>query len=120
MKIKSTDIDGGGGAGGASVVETETTIARDLLAADAGKYIRFTNAAAKTFTVQADATEPLPDDAEWHLRNAGAGDLTVVEDVGVTINPPAGGTLDIPEGGTVTLKRVAEDEFDLLGQTVPV
>lgn len=91
----------------------------DLAATQASKYIRFTNAAAKTYTVLDDATEPLPDDGEWHLRNAGAGDLTIIEDGGVTINVPAGGTHVLEEGMTVTLKRVAEDEFDLLGQTVP-
>ncbi len=99
-------------------VVTDATAARNVLAADVGKYIRFTSGAAKTLTAQPNATEALPDDGEWHVRNAAAGDLTIVEGAGVTVNPPNGGTLVVPEGGTITLKRVAVDEFDLLGQTV--
>jgi hypothetical protein len=107
----------GGGAGYAAV-ETISATDTDLLASHSGKYLRFTGVVAKTLTVQNDATEPLSADVEFHIRNVGAGDLTLVEDTAVTINPPNGGTLDVPTGGTVTLKRVAEDEFDLLGQTV--
>lgn len=107
----------GGGAGYAAT-ETISGTATDLLASHAGKYLRFTAVTAKTLTVQDNATEALTADMEFHIRNVGAGDLTLVEDTAVTINPPNGGTLDVPTGGTVTLKRVAEDEFDLLGQTV--
>lgn len=110
------------GGSGASYAATETIsgTAANLDADQAGKYLRFTNAAAKTLTVLPNATEALPTDSEYHIRNVGAGDLTLVEDTGVTINPPNGGTLVIPQGGTATLKRVATDEFDLLGQTVAV
>lgn len=106
-------------AGGFSVIQTE---AADYTVdpGDVGNYIRLTDATAKTVSVDLEATTALPDDGEWHFRNAGAGDATFDPDVGVTINVPAGGTLVIEEGMTVTLKRVAADEFDLLGQTVPV
>lgn len=106
--------------GGASVPVVTTVAAADsnLTAAQAGLYLRFTSGSAKTLTVQDDATEPMPADGEWHIRNVGAADLTLIEDTGVTINPPNGGTLVVPIGGTVTLKRVTADEFDLLGQTV--
>lgn len=90
----------------------------DLLAADAGKYLRATNAGTKTFTVRDNADEDQPSSGEWHIRNAGAGDLTLVEDTAVTINVPAGGTLVLSQGMTATLKRVAVDEYDLIGQTV--
>lgn len=105
-------------AGMGAAVITESGTAADLDPADAGKYQRWTNASAKTLTVRDEADVALPDDGEWHIRNAGTADLTLVEDTAVTINPPNGGTLIVPQGGTVTLKRVAEDEFDLLGQTV--
>lgn len=99
-------------------VITEAGTSANLDADNVGKYQRWTNAAAKTLTVLPNATEAIPADAEFHIRNVGAGDLTIVEDTGVTINPPNSGTLVVPSGGTVTLKRVAEDVFDLLGQTV--
>lgn len=85
---------------------------------DQGRYIRLTNALAKTVTVDPEATTALPDNGEWHFRNAGAGDATFAPGSGVAINAPNGGTLVVPENGTVTLKRVVADEFDLLGQTV--
>lgn len=103
-----------------SPVATEAGTAADLLTADAGKYIRWTSGSPKTLTVEPESTNPQSADSEWHIRNAGAGDLTIAEGSGVTVNVPAGGTLVLEEGMTVTIKRVAADEYDLLGQTVPV
>jgi len=80
-------------------------------------YHRFTSEAAKTFTINPDSATPLVN-AEWHGRNVGTANLTIVEGSGVTINVPSGGTLVIPQGGTFTLKRITTDLFDLLGQTV--
>lgn len=87
---------------------------------DAGHYIRMTDATTKVVNIATEATTALPDDGEWNIRNAGAGDLTITPAGGVTVNLPAGGTLVLETGMTVTLKRVAADVFDLLGQTVPV
>lgn len=101
------------------LVSTISGTSHNMLAADAGTYMRFTNAAAKTLTVQDDSDEALESDTEYNGRNVGAGDLTIVEDTSVTVNVPFGGTLVVPEGGTFTLKRVATDEFDLFGVTVP-
>lgn len=111
------ELETGGGAA-VPVVTAVAAANTNLTAAQAGLYLRFTSGSAKTLTVQPDATEPMPDNGEWHIRNVGAADLTLIEDTGVTINPPNGGTLVVPIGGTVTLKRVTADEFDLLGQTV--
>lgn len=86
--------------------------------ADMGNYIRLTGAGTKTVSIDLESTTALPANGEWHFRNVGAGNATIDPDVGVTVNPPADGTLVIPQGGTITLKRVAADEFDLLGQTV--
>src|SRR3546814_12498182 len=57
-----------------------------------------------TLCLSPDSTEALPANGEWHIRNVGAADLTIVEGSGVTINEPNGGTLVVPAGGTVTLK----------------
>jgi hypothetical protein len=100
-------------------VVTESGTAADLSPANAGKYQRWTNASAKTLTVEPEATTEQPVDGEWHIRNVGAANLTFAEGAGVTINEPYGGTLVVPSGGTVTLKRVAADTYDLLGVTVP-
>lgn len=86
--------------------------------ADVGNFIRLTGAGAKNIGIALNATTALPANGEWHFRNVGAGDATFVPTAGVTVNVPNGGTLVFPQGGTVTLKRVAVDTFDLLGQTV--
>lgn len=108
---------GGGSGGGVSTVAVVAGTAYDLLAADASKYLVFTAATAKTVTVRPNATEALPADGEWHIRNRGASNLTLVAGVGVTLNVPTGGNLIVPTGGTVTLKRTAADVFDVMGVT---
>lgn len=126
LKVRNSSDDGwetisgggGGGGGGTSVVVDETGTTYNVLAADNTKYIRLTNTSAKSIIVDPESTEALPDNGEWHFRNVGTADATVVPGTGVTVTPPAGGTLVIPQDGTVTLKRIAEDEFDLIGQTV--
>jgi len=108
---------GGGGAVSSETI-TEAGAAANLLDANKNKFQRWTAVGAKTLTVQPDATEAITQDAEFHIRNAAASDdLTLVAGGGVTINPPAGGTLVLNPGMTVTLKRVAIDNFDLIGQT---
>lgn len=110
-----------GGSGGGSETITEATTSANLANADAGKYQRWTATGAKTLTVQPNTTEAITQDAEFHLRNAAASDnLTISAGSGVTINAPSGGTLVLSPGMVATLKRVAEDEFDLIGQTVAV
>lgn len=104
------------GLGYASVVLEDTT-ARVAAPAEAHQYVRFTHADPKTWEFDGDLTWPLS--AEFHGRNAGAGNLTVFGSNGFTINPPFGGTNVIPEGGTFSLKIVGDDEADLFGVTVP-
>lgn len=111
-------VDLAAGAGNTTLVVTLTGTAINLEAVQNSQYLRFTNVSPKSLTVRPESTEPMPDNAEWHIRNAGAGDLTIIEGAGVDIVVPNGGSLVIPEGGTATLKRVAEDAYDLLGQTV--
>lgn len=105
------------GAKSGAAVQTEAadyTVDPD----DAGNYIRLTGVSAKAVNIALDSTTALPDNAEWHFRNVGAGDATITPVGGVTVNEPNGGTLVVPQGGTVTLKRAAANTFDLLGQTV--
>lgn len=116
------DQTGGGGSGlttTSTTVSTESGTSYDVAVGDVDKYIRLTNAGAKTINVRAEATHALAaaPNGEWHFRNAGAGEATFVPAGGVTINPPVEGSLSVPGGGTVTLKRIAADTFDLFGIT---
>lgn len=97
----------------------ESTTARTLSAGDAGSYIRTTNASAKVVTVPPQSSVAWAADTEITLRNAGAGALTLTPGSGVTLNAPAGGTLVLNNAMTVTIKRVASDAWDVIGQTVP-
>lgn len=90
---------------------------RSMTRVDIGKYLRFTSATAKNYTVRDNADIYAEIGSEIHGRNANTEALTIIEDTAVTVNPPAGGTLAIPEGGSFTLKKVATDTWDLIGVT---
>ena len=100
-------------------VVTESTTARTLGLADAGVYLRCTNAAATAVTVSPQASVAWAAHAEIHIRRAGAGNLTLTPGSGVTLIAPAGGSLVLADRMSVTLKRAAENVWDVLGQTVP-
>ena len=97
---------------------TESTTARNATLTDVGNYLRHVNASASTLTIPPQSSVAWPDDAEIHGRRAAAGNLTLTPGSGVTLNAPSGGTLVMTNAMTVTLKRVAADVWDVIGQTV--
>lgn len=99
-------------------VITDNTTARTAGLAEAGGYIRWTNTAAKAYTVPPQATVAWAVDTELHGRNCAAGNLTLAPGAGVTLNAPYLGTLVVPPGGAYTLKRGDADVWDVIGQTV--
>lgn len=101
------------------VTITESTTARNATLTDVGNYLRHVNASASTLTIPPQSSVAWPDDAEIHVRRAAAGNLTLTPGSGVTLNAPSGGTLVMTNAMTVTLKRVAADVWDVIGQTVP-
>ena len=82
---------------------------------DAGRYTRFANAAAKTYTFT--STEVFTVGAEFHGRNVGAGNLTLTAGGTFVLNAPASGTLVIPPGGVFGVKIVGAAEADVFGVT---
>jgi hypothetical protein len=102
------------GGGGSSVIHTDADD-YTMLDAHVGKYIRLTGVAAKQVIIPDEQDEPLTENGEWHIRNVGAGDAEIVPSIYTVVNLPPGGTYVIESGGTVTLKRVAYNEFDLMG-----
>ncbi|TNE87049.1 MAG: hypothetical protein EP324_08225 [Gammaproteobacteria bacterium] len=103
---------------GGSAITTESGTTYDALNTHSGKYIRLTNAGAKTVTFRPDSTHLMPPNGEWHFRNVGAGNATLTAGAGVTLNAPSGGSLVVAQDMTVTVKWVAADEYDVIGQTV--
>lgn len=106
-----------GGSSGGAPVSTVSGTSHDITAAEAGGYLRFTATTAKTCTFRPESAEALPDGGEWHIRNVGAGNITLTPGSGVTLNAPYSGTLVVPPAGTVTVKRAAADLFDVMGVT---
>lgn len=98
----------------AGLVVTDSTAARNIAAGDAGSYVRFTNAAAKTVTFRPESTQALPAGSLFTLRNVGAGSMTLAPGSGVTITPAAGGSLVFTTGKTAQVKRIAADAFEVL------
>lgn len=107
---------GGGGGGGFPPVVTESTTSLTASASNAGNYTRFTNAGAKSYTFDSAQTYTAGD--EYHGRNVGTGDLTLIEAGTFTLNAPASGTLVVPQGGTFTVKIISGTEADVFGVTV--
>lgn len=107
----------GSGALFAPVI-TESTTARTLALTDAGVYLRHTNASASTLTVPPQSSVSWAEGTEVHVRRASSGTLTLTPGSGVTLNAPSGGTLVMGNNMSVTLKRVAADVWDVIGQTV--
>lgn len=96
-----------------ATVVTEAGTAKTLADTDASTYIRFTSTSPVTVTIP---TMVGAIGNEFHLRQAATGLVTLVAS-GTTINTPFGGTLALAGlGATVTLKRVAVDTYDLMGQ----
>ena len=50
---------------------------------------------------------------------SGSSSDTLTPGSGVTLHAPAGGSLVLADRMSVTLKRVAENVWDVIGQTVP-
>ncbi len=106
-------------------IKTVAGLAADFELADAEKYHRFTNIAAKEVTLEANATIAFPFTAEAATTsiagiNAGAGLLTITPAVGVTINKKASLTLTVAQWGSFVLTKVGVDEWDIAGDLEPV
>lgn len=84
-------------------------------------YYRYTGSTAVSLTVPAASYSAGSRSYEYHFRQAGDGQITFTPAGGVTINPPFNGTLTTAgKGAGVTLKLVGPNEYDLIGQVVPV
>lgn len=97
-----------------AVIGTATT--RTLALADAWNYVRPGTTSAITLTVPTNASVAFEIGTEITVR--ALGNVTLAAASGVTLNAPSGGTLSMTARMTVTLKKVAADVWDVIGQTV--
>lgn len=85
---------------------------------DQGGYVRMDSASANTVEVPANADVAFPIGTVIYLRQVGAGQTTVVEGSGVTVNTAE--TLNLrKQGSSGSVVKVAEDEWDLTGDLEP-
>ena len=110
-------IDGSGVLSvAAATLVTESGASRTALPAHANNYTRFTNAGAKTYTI--DGSQAYVAGTEFHGRNMGAGNLTLAGSNGMVLNAPNGGSLAVPINGAFTVKIISATEADVMGVTV--
>lgn len=106
-----------GGGGGPAPVAHVSAAAHAVTADDAGVYLRFEVAGAKTATFDG-AAVVFAQSQEYHFANRGAsGDLTLVPAGGITLHAPKGGTLVLEPGDTATVKFVDATSADVFGST---
>lgn len=93
-----------------------TTTSRTLALTDAWNYLRPGTTSAITLTVPTNASVAFAIGTEITVR--ALGNVTLAAASGVTLNAPSGGTLSMTARMTVTIKKVATNEWDVIGQTV--
>lgn len=101
------------GATGTLSINTQTA-SYTLVSGDAEKYVRMNVGSANNLTVPPNSSVAFPTGTQVHVRQAGAGQTTVVAGSGVTINTPE--TLKLrKQQSTATLVKVATDTWELMG-----
>ena len=99
---------------GATVI-TDATTARTLIASDAGKYIRFTNVAAITVTLD---TAVMAQGDEVVFEQGAAGVITVVAGAGFTLTSRGSLVSSNGAGAVVGLKYTGTTTATLVGDRV--
>jgi hypothetical protein len=108
-------VSSSGGSSGNPPINVQTLTAnKTLVLADAAAYLRMNLAIANTVTVPDAATAAFPIGTVVQIRQAGAGQTTIVASPGVTINSAE--TLKLrKQGSTAALIKVGANEWDLTG-----
>lgn len=107
------------GSGGGSLGEVLSYATnKTLIISDAEKYLRCTATGNTTLTIPPNGDVAFPIGTSIHHRTAGDGKVTFVPGTAVTLEVPFGQTLTTPgAGATITLKKVAENTWDIIGHT---
>lgn len=97
---------------------SDATTSRTLSAIDAGNFITFTSASAIQVDLQDDSSFFFPTNTIIYLRQSGAGQITVVPETSVTLEPPADGSLlSAGDGGTFSLRKRSANNWQMLGHS---
>lgn len=92
------------------------TASYTLVLGDNVKYVRMNVGSANDLTVPANGTVAFAIGTQIPIRSIGAGQTTVVQDTGVTVNIPVDKTLKLrTQGSSGLLTKVGTNEWDLTG-----
>lgn len=108
------DIDSKADGSGVLTINSQTGTTYTLVLADAGKYIRLSNSSPITLTVPPNSDVAFSVGTTIHMRQAGAGTVTVTEGSGVTINTLETKSL-AGNGATASITKVDTNVWDLYG-----
>lgn len=87
-----------------------------LAVADAGRVVRVDSSSARKITVPDNASEAFPVGSVVNIRQAGIGEVQIVEATGVTVNHEFGFVLELRgRYSEVSLHKVATDTWDAIG-----
>lgn len=109
------EVPGTASSTGGMPIVTESTTARTFGLSDAGRYVRCTNGSAITLTVPPNSSVAFATGAEVVVIQAGAGTVTFAAGAGVTINSKGADLSLSDQFSAATLKKVATDTWDLIG-----
>lgn len=110
------DAFGDGGFNGDIGIVPESSTARTLEIEDRGKDVRCSNGAETTITIPANADVPFRIGTQIVITKAGAGNVVIVGDAGVTVNFPGGADTIEEQYGKVALEKVATNTWDAEGR----
>ena len=96
-------------------INTISGTSETLSSSNLGKYNRTTNSSTVTITVPPNASVSIAVNTEVEFFQAGTGQLVFAEGAGVTINSAEGWLSSIGQYRAFVLKKVATDEWDLIG-----
>lgn len=98
-------------------INDQSGTAYTLVLADAGYYVRCSNAAAIALTVPANADVAFPVGSVVTIEQGDAGVVTVAGDVGVTVNAYNNGFSSAGQFATLQLMKTGTDTWTLIGGT---
>lgn len=105
----------GATASAALTINAQTGTSYTLVLGDAGEFVTMDNASASTLTVPANSSVAFAVGTQINGAQLGAGQVTLVEDTGVTINAAPGLLID-GQYGTFGLLKIDTDEWLAFGR----
>ena len=96
-------------------IQVETGTARTITASDQNEILSFTSGSAVTVTVPVSTSEDLPIGFTVRLDQDGAGQVTVVGEVGTTVNAPDGDLSTRVQYAGLHISKTASDVYKVMG-----